>query len=226
MSRPTLSRRQFLHSGTAAALATGVWRWNAVSGQSTSPSEKLNIACIGTANRAEADILGVEGEQIVALCDVDQNYLDRAAARFPDARTYVDYRELLDAEAGRIDAVVVATADHHHAPATIRAIRRGLHVYCEKPLTHTVQEARVIAEAAREHGVATQLGTQIHANDNYRRVVELVQGGTIGDVTEVHVWVGKVWGGGDRPAAGAATACITELGPVAGARSRAALRSR
>jgi hypothetical protein len=111
---------------------------------------------------------------------------------------------MIDKEADNIDAVVVATADHNHAPASIRAIRAGKHVYCEKPLTHTVHESRVIAEAAKKHGVATQLGTQIHAGDNYRRVVEVIQSGAIGDVTKVHVWVGKAWGGGERPDTGQA----------------------
>lgn len=193
-------RRDFLKvSGVGiATLSTGVWSQLAAR-DSKSPNEKLNIACIGTANRAAADVDGVKGENIVALCDVDKNYLSRAAAQFPNARTYADYRELLAKEAGKLEAVVVGTADHHHAPASLRAIRAGLHVYCEKPLTHTVQEARLVAEAAKQHGVATQLGTQIHAENNYRRVVEIIQAGAIGDVTEAHVWVGKGWGGGDRP---------------------------
>jgi hypothetical protein len=109
---------------------------------------------------------------------------------------------MIEKEADKIDAVVVATADHTHAPTSIRAIRKGLHCYCEKPLTHTVHEARLVAEAAKEHGVATQLGTQIHAGENYRRVVEIIQAGTLGDVTDVHVWVGKGWGGGERPEGG------------------------
>ena len=106
---------------------------------------------------------------------------------------------MISEEADRADAIVIATADHNHAPASIRAINAGLHVYCEKPLTHTVAEARLIAEAAKAKGLATQMGTQIHAGSNYRRVVEIIQAGTIGDVTEVHVWVGKGWGGGERP---------------------------
>ncbi|MAG93897.1 MAG: oxidoreductase [Planctomycetaceae bacterium] len=194
------SRRDFLKttSAGAAAISAGVWTGVAPA-QSKSANEKLNIACIGTANRAAADINGVKGENIVVLVDVDKTYLDRAAKSFPNARTYADYRDMLETEADKLDAVVVGTADHHHAPATIRAIRKGLHVYCEKPLTHTVHEARVIAEAAKKHGVATQLGTQIHAQDNYRRVVEIVQSGALGDVTEAHVWVGKGWGGGELP---------------------------
>ena len=134
------------------------------------------------------------------LCDVDAGYIEQNLRMFPDARTYVDYREMLDKEGDKVDAVIIATPDHHHAPATMRAIRAGKHVYCEKPLSHTVQEARWITDAAREAGVATQLGTQVHARDNYRRVVEIIQAGTIGKVNEVHVWVGgKGWGGGELP---------------------------
>lgn len=195
-------RRDFLKTSAGAALSAGLWRSGFAAEESTSANQKLNIACIGTANRAAADIKGVAGEHIVALCDVDKNYLDRALKDFPGARSYADCRELIEQEADKIDAVVIATADHTHAPAAIRAIRKGLHVYVEKPLSHTVEEARIITEAAREKGVATQLGTQVHASDNYRRVVEVVQSGAIGDVSEVHVWVGKHWGGGERPEGG------------------------
>lgn len=195
-------RRDFLKTSAGlAAISTGAWV-SAQASETPSAMQKLNIACIGTANRAAADIAGVIGENIVALVDVDKNYLDRKLAEIPGARTYRDYREMLDAEGDKIDAVVIGTTDHHHAPATIRAIRAGKHVYCEKPLTHTVQEARIIAETAKEYGVATQLGTQIHAGNNYRRVVEVIRSGAIGDVTDVHVWVGKGWGGGDRPEKG------------------------
>ncbi|MGN6543562.1 MAG: Gfo/Idh/MocA family protein [Aureliella sp.] len=194
------NRRQVLQAAGAAVAVGSVGYWtSSARAQSKSPNEKLNLACIGTANRALDDIRGVEHENIVALCDVDKNYLDQRLAEFKSARPYRDYRELIDKEGDKIDAVVVATADHHHAPATIRALRAGKHVYCEKPLTHTVGEARLIAKVAKEKGVATQLGTQIHAGDNYRRVVEMIQAGMIGDVDEVHVWVGKGWGGGDLP---------------------------
>lgn len=199
-SLPTPHRRQFLKSlgVTTAAATAGVWTSSARA-QSNAAIEKLNVACIGTANRAAEDVKGVESENIVALCDVDQNYLNRSAKSFPSARLYADYREMIVAEADKIDAVVVGTTDHHHAPATMQAIRAGKHVYCEKPLTHTVAEARIVTEAAAEAKVATQLGTQIHAGDNYRRVVEIIRSGAIGDVTDVHVWVNKAWGGGERP---------------------------
>ena len=106
---------------------------------------------------------------------------------------------MIDQLSGKADAIMVATTDHHHAPASIRGINAGLHVYCEKPLTHTVEEARIIAEAAKKKGLATQMGTQIHAEPNYRRVVEIVRAGVIGEIKEVHVWVGKGWGGGELP---------------------------
>jgi predicted dehydrogenase len=202
--RPDYNRRDFLKTTAAAsavAASGGVWSELAAQ-ESTSPNEKLNIACIGTANQGQFSISNVKGENIVALCDIDKNYLERAAAEFPSARNYADYRELIEMETGKVDAVTIAIADHNHAPATIRAIRAGMHVYCEKPLTHTVEESRLVAEAAKKHGVATQLGTQIHADENYRRVVEIIQAGTIGDVTDVHVWVGKGWGGGERPEVG------------------------
>ncbi len=202
-SLPNVRRRDFLRVSAAGAAAISSGVWSQLDAQdSTSPNEKLNIGCVGTANRAAADIGGVQGENIVAICDVDKNYLTRASQKFPNARKYADYREMIAKEADKLDAVVVGTADHSHAPASIRAIRAGLHVYCEKPLTHTVQEARIIAEAAKKQGLATQMGTQIHAGDNYRRVVEVIQSGAIGDVTEVHVWVGKAWGGGERPEGG------------------------
>ena len=196
------NRRNFLKTtgAGATALSAGVFSGGELSA-STSANEKLNIACIGTANRAAADISGVKGESIVALCDVDSNYLNRAATEFAGARKYADYRELIDQEGDKIDAVVVATADHSHAPASLLAIRAGKHTYTEKPLSHTVFEARLIAEEAKKHGVATQLGTQIHAEPNYRRVVEAIQSGVLGKITDVHVWVGKGWGGGELPTA-------------------------
>ena len=199
-TKPQLNRRDFINttSLTAAAASMGVWTSSARA-ESDSSLEKLNVACVGTANRAAADVKGVAGEHMVALCDVDRNSLNRQAENFPEARLYADYREMIEAEGDKVDAVVVGAPDHHHAPASIRAIRAGKHCYCEKPLTHTVEESRILAEAAAEKGVATQLGTQIHAGNNYRRVVEVIQSGAIGDVTEVHVWVGKGWGGGSRP---------------------------
>jgi len=191
-----LHRREFLRNVSAVGLAAG-WAGGRSFG-APSPNEKLNIAVIGTAGRAEGNIQGVESQNIVAVCDIDDRLIARASQRFPKAKTYHDFRKML--EQNDIDAVVVSTADHTHAPATMMALKLGKHVYCEKPLTHTVQEARAVAEAAAKAKVATQMGTQIHAENNYRRVVELVQAGAIGSVRECHVWVnGKSWSGGERP---------------------------
>jgi predicted dehydrogenase len=163
---------------------------------STSPCEKLNIAAIGVANKGRHNIDQLTAHNIVALCDVDENYLNEAAKIFPQAARYRDYRKLLDEQASRIDAVVVSTADHTHAPATGAALELGKHVYCEKPLTHTVAEARAMAALAAKYNVATQMGIQIHAEENYRRVVELIWSGAIGEVTAVYNWCNKGWSDG------------------------------
>jgi hypothetical protein len=156
-------------------------------------NEKLNIAIIGAGGRGAANTQSVSGENIVALCDVSENNLNQASEKYPKARKYVDFRKLYD-ESNDIDAVVVSTAEHTHAFATLPALRLGKHVYCEKPLTHGIREARLIAEAARKAKVATQMGTQMHARDNFRRVVELIRTGSIGPVREAHVWVSRAWG--------------------------------
>jgi len=184
----TLTRRELMAGAGALALGTA-----APPARARSANERLNIAMVGTANQARFSMDNVRTEEIVALCDVDENYLAAAARDYPKAALYRDFRRMM--ERRDIDAVIVATPDHIHAPATLAALETGRHVYCEKPLTHTVAEARKVAEAARRHGRATQMGTQIHAGENYRRVVEIVQSGAIGPVREVHCWVGKVWSG-------------------------------
>lgn len=190
------SRRTFLRQAAAVPFAFPAIRLIDPLGP-RSANEKLNIGVIGTAHRAAENINGVQGENIVAVCDIDDRYLDDVAKRFTGATKYNDFRKLLDHP--KLDAVVVSTADHVHAPASVQAMRRGMHCYCEKPLAHNVHEARLVAETARANKVATQMGTQIHAGDNYRRVVELVQSGAIGPVREVHVWCGKTWSQGERP---------------------------
>ncbi len=148
---------------------------------------------IGVGGRGADNLQSVSTEHIAAICDVDRTALDKAAAAYPKARKAADFRQLFD-HAGEFDAVVVSTAEHTHAFATLPALQLKKHVYCEKPLTYNVEEARIIREAAAGAGVATQMGTQIHASDNYRRVVELVQSGAIGAVSECHVWVSRAWG--------------------------------
>jgi predicted dehydrogenase len=163
-------------------------------------NEKLNIAVIGVGGRGAANLHDVSSENIVALCDVFEPALDDAARDHPRARRLRDFRKLYD-HASDFDAVVVSTTEHTHAFATLPALQLGKHVYCEKPLTYNVWEARLIREAAAKAKVATQMGTQIHSTDNYRRVVELIQSGAIGPVHDVHVWVDRAWGFQSKEAA-------------------------
>lgn len=157
-------------------------------------NEKLDIAVIACGGRGGANLQGVESENIVALCDVYEPAVARAAGKHPNAIKCSDFRELYDKHANRFDAVVVSTPEHTHAFATLPALRLGKHVYCEKPLTRDVHEARTVRLAAAKAKVATQMGTQIHSTENYRRVVEMIQGGVIGPVSEAHVWVSRAWG--------------------------------
>ncbi len=191
MPAPTqTTRRSFLKNSTLAA--GGFWvagRANDLTAAEKSPNEKLNIGIIGVNNRGRANTGGVRSENIVALCDIDDRYLDTASKKFPKAARFYDWRKLCEQK--DIDAVVISTTDHTHAPAAVMAMRHGKHVYCEKPLAHTVEEARLVRETYKSSKVATQMGTQIHATDNYRRVVELVQAGAIGPVREAHVWCGR-----------------------------------
>ncbi len=193
------TRRHFLKSSAVSlaglsAMAGRSW------GQATQhANEKLGIAVIGVAGQGQYSIDNLADQAIVALCDVDENRATAARKQFPKARFYADFRQMLDTQHKDIDAVVVATPDHTHAPATLAALRAGKHVYCEKPLTHTVQEARLVAQATAKSKLATQMGTQLHASANYRRIVELVQSGAIGPVHEAMVWCPSVWAGGDRP---------------------------
>lgn len=185
-----LSRRGF-HKATAAAALSAFAAPAFVRGRNL--NEKLAIACIGVGGRGASNLADVASEDIVALCDVYDGAVAQAAQAHPKARKYKDFRRLFDDLKG-YDAVVVSTTEHTHAFATLPALQLGKHVYCEKPLTHDVWEARRIREAAAKAKVATQMGTQIHAGDNYRRVVELIQAGAIGPVKDVHVWVGRAWG--------------------------------
>lgn len=174
-----ISRRLFTQGAAAAALSAWAPR---------SPNDRVNIAVIGVAGRGAANLKGVESQNIVALCDIDANNLGKASQLFPKARTHADFRRMLD-EQKDIDAVVISTADHVHAPAAVMAMRLGKHVYCEKPLSHSIHEARVMAEVAAKSKVATQMGNQGHASDGRRVTVELLRSGVIGPITEVHAWV-------------------------------------
>lgn len=190
MQPNTVTRRHFLHR--LALAGSGLIAAPSILAQ-RNPNERLNIAIIGCGGRGAGNLAEVSSENIVALCDVNEKNLDAAAAKFPQARKYIDFRRLYD-ESKDIDAVVVSCAEHTHAFASLPALQMRKHVFCEKPLAHNVWETRVITEAAIQARVATQMGTQIHAGSNYRRVVELVQAGAVGPIGEVHVWVGRAWG--------------------------------
>ncbi|MHC4736464.1 MAG: Gfo/Idh/MocA family protein, partial [Planctomycetota bacterium] len=165
----------------------------------TQANNKLNVAGIGVGGRGAADINGAASENIVALCDIDEKHAAQTFERYPDAKRYKDFRKMLDEMHNKIDAVVIGTPDHTHAPAGMMAMKLGKHCYCEKPLSHSVYEARMMAEIARKKKLVTQMGTQIHARPNYRRVVELVQTGAIGTVRKVHVWLGANFTGPPKP---------------------------
>ncbi|MBI4584123.1 MAG: Gfo/Idh/MocA family oxidoreductase [Planctomycetes bacterium] len=194
-----LSRRRFLKRAAFAASALSfpaIWPRNVLGANG-----KLNIAGIGVGDKGESDIGLCAGENVVALCDVDDQMAARSFAKFPQAKRYKDYRKMLEEEKS-IDAVTVSTPDHVHAPASIMAMRLGKHVHCQKPLTHSVSEARLMAETAREKKVATQMGNQGFASPRTRRLVELIRAGALGKVKEIHVWTDRpIWPQGiGRPA--------------------------
>lgn len=199
LARRTLNRRRFIYFSSVAASGLALSQPAMAAVKLKSPNEKLDIAIIGSGGRGAANTKDVKSENIVALCDVDEEALSKAASQYPKARKFVDFRKLFDDAANEFDAVVVSTTEHTHAFATMRAIHLRKHIYCEKPLTHSVWEARQITEAAKKADIVTQMGIQIHSTNNYRRVVELVQSGAIGKVSEVHVWVSRAWGDGGRP---------------------------
>jgi len=209
VSSITLTRRQFLRGATLSAGAF-MLAPAAVLGLrgAASPNQKLNLVGIGTGSQGAHDLSQMESENIVALCDVDKQHAARVFKKYPRAQQFTDYRQMLD-QVKEIDGVVIATPDHHHAFAAMEAIKRGKHVFCEKPLTHSVWEARRITLAAREAKVATQMGNQGQATEPPRRLCEYVWSGVIGKVLEAHIWTdrpsrglfGEYWPqGGPRPA--------------------------
>jgi predicted dehydrogenase len=189
--RSSLTRRRFL-AASAATLAAPMFL------RARGASERLNVAVIGVADRGAANLAGVAHENVVALCDVDDARLAAAKAKHPKAEGFADYRKLFD-KPNAFDAVVVSTPDHSHCLPACIAMSLGKHVYCEKPLAHTVNEVRHMREMAKKNPkLVTQMGTQIHAGENYRRVVEVVRSGALGRISHVHVWNGSKPVGGKR----------------------------
>lgn len=189
-----LSRRKFIGATTTALAGFTVIPSFAVSGLGhIPPSDKLNIAGIGIGGKGKVNLKNMPGQNMVAMCDVDWDYAKPVFERYPDAKRYKDFREMFDKQKD-IDAVVIATPDHSHAIQAMTAMQLGKHVYCQKPLTHTVWEARQLTEAARKYKVATQMGNEGHSNDEVYDVTELIQAGVIGDVYEVHATTNRpIW---------------------------------
>ncbi len=195
-----LTRRRMLRHAGLAGMA--VWTANAADarGSGRSPNEKLNVAVVGIGGRGKVNLDAVAGENIVALCDVDKRRAGDGFGKFPRARKYHDFRKMLAEMDKQVDAVVVSTPDHTHAVVAAMAMQMGKHCYCEKPLTHSIHESRTLAKLAMRNKLATQLGIQRHAFENFDRAVGVIRSGTIGAIRECHAWIGGNRGGGERPA--------------------------
>ena len=193
-TKALVPRRSFLGFAAVAAGALSVAPRQLLGGSgSISANEKLNIAGIGVGGMGKSNLTACETENIVALCDVDTDYAAKTFAKYPQAKQYKDYRVMLDQQKD-IDAVIIATPDHTHAVIALAAIERGKNVYVQKPLTHSVYEARILTEAARRHKVVTQMGNQGHSGDGARLICEWIWDGAIGPVREVHAWTNRpVW---------------------------------
>jgi len=185
-----MSRRTFL-AATAAGLAVGARAEDA----GDAPKEKLNLAAVGIGGMGKANLEACRDEHIVALCDVDDKLADPVYDLYRDAKRYKDFRNLLDAEADKLDGVIIATPDHTHAVVAMAAIERGLHVFCQKPLAHSIGEVRKLTMAAREAGVQTQMGNQGHSSNQIRRLFEWVEAGVIGPIERVYAWSDRPVGG-------------------------------
>ncbi len=188
-----MKRRDFLKNAAAFAsvslLPSSVW--------ALTKNGKLRTAYIGVGGKGVSNLSSISSHtrvEVTALCDVDLNRLAAASKLHPHAKVYTDYRKLFTELGSVIDAVVVSTPDFTHAPASIMAMEMGKHVFCEKPLTHHVSEARAMRKLAEENNLVTQMGIQCHSSDEYRKAVKLIQSGIIGKVSTVHAWSNKNWG--------------------------------
>lgn len=193
-----MTRRSFIGKTSLAAAAITIVPRHVLGGKGyKAPSDTLNVACIGIGGKGTSDSAAMENENVVALCDVDDIRGKDTRIKYPNAKFYEDYRVLFDKEKN-IDAVTISTPDHTHAVAAMRAIQRGKHVYVQKPLTHTVDEARKLAKAAKENNIVSQMGNQGHAGEGARLVNEWIADDAIGDIHEVHSWTNRpIWPQGD-----------------------------
>ncbi|MBI1349000.1 gfo/Idh/MocA family oxidoreductase [bacterium] len=188
----TSNRRQFLQQ--SAAISTAIWVGSSTHGWAQPPSanEVIRFACIGVSGRGSSDCddAGRHGE-VVALCDIDDEWLNKAAARFPKARKFTDYRKMYDEIGKDFDAVTISTPDHTHAPAAARAMRLGKHCFCQTPLAYSVNEARTLRNLAAELKLCTQMGNQGTASSGLREAAEIIRQGQLGAIKEVHVWTNR-----------------------------------
>ncbi len=189
------NRRKFI--GQSAAVGTGFWLGTQTQSRAQdTPAQSLTAACIGVGGKGSSDTshIAEQGVKIVGLCDVDTGTLTKKAREFPDAAQFTDFREMLDKLGDKVDIVTVSTPDHTHAVAAIKAMKMKKHVYCQKPLTWSIREARMMREVAQEMGVVTQMGNQGTSEDGLREAVEVIRSGAIGDVSEVHIWSNRpIW---------------------------------
>ncbi len=188
MKRGTFNRRRFLRRAGAGVALFNILPGTVFGAEKLSANSKVNVAGIGIGSRGGADIGEISGlgHNMVALCDVDEKYAAKEFAKYPGAKQFKDYRVMLDKMGNEIEAVIIGTPDHTHAVIAMEAMRRGKHVYCEKPLAHTIHEVRELMAAARKYKVVTQLGNQGHATGSIRRVCEWVWAGAIGNVHTIH----------------------------------------
>jgi hypothetical protein len=195
-----ITRRRAIQLGTAGTLGYLLTGSAASVNRVYGANEKIRVAGIGIGGKGSGDIDQAGAlMEVVAICDIDDNRLNLKAKQWPNAKKYFDYRKLFDEMAKEIDAATISTADHHHAPAAVLAMRAGKHVYVQKPLTHTVFEARLMREEAAKAKVCTQMGNQGSALNGLRRAVELIHAGTLGNIREAHVWTNRRRTTGSRP---------------------------
>ena len=191
-------RRDFLKMSAALSAGYLVAGGQASSAKAWAASEKVNVGFVGVGGRGGHNLGGIAPHaNVAALCDVDSIRLDQAAEPFPKAKKYADWRKMLEQK--DLDAVVVSTPDHNHAIVAVAAMKLGKPVYCEKPLAHSLYEARLMRETAAEHKVVTQMGNQLHGTARLRSIVELIQSGALGPITEVACWSTKIFSGGPKP---------------------------
>ena len=205
MNDRKLTRRAFIAATTTVVALGGRAKAQTntarVVPRKISPNEKLNLAGIGVGGMGSGDVNGCASENIVALCDVDWKSAEETFYRFPEAKKYKDFRKMLEEMGDDIDGCIISTPDHTHAPAAYMAMKMGKHVRVQKPLTHTIAEARLLAKTAKETGLITQMGNQGHAGDGVRELCEMLWDGAIGQVKEAHIWTDRpIWPQGiERP---------------------------